>query len=97
MHGRAADEAVNVMAATVAQHAVNRVNRAPLRSVVLQQYMDVADWRHVKQVSAHQQKNMQRHQTPGCKAAHSMHVYTYIRTACVAASLGLKNCSTARC
>jgi hypothetical protein len=25
----------------------------------------------VKQVSAHQQKNMQRHPTPGCKAAHS--------------------------
>jgi hypothetical protein len=43
MHGRAADEAVNLMAATVAQHAVNRVNRAPLRSVVLQQYMDVAE------------------------------------------------------
>jgi hypothetical protein len=28
-----------------------------------------AEW-HVKQVSAHQQKNMQRHPTPGCKAAH---------------------------
>jgi hypothetical protein len=42
----------------------------------------------VKQVSAHQQKNMQRHPTAGCKAAHSSkaaHARTAGQTACAQA------------